>query len=228
MRCSNQGLGPVLQQNEEKGWKPISYASRFLTELESKYSINELELLAVMWLIESFQNYVYVTEFGVVSDHKALQSVSNSNKGNKIISRWVNRLMPFDFAVIHRPERKLGMANYLSRHPSQYEELSIKTEETFNDWFTINVVKEVAPKLHKAEFAKMDKPIRSQKNKAREIEAINENLIVHASAHKFNESKQVDKSQQASSMASESITPKPKKNKVYIQANYEADKSFNK
>ena len=50
--ASKQGLGAVLQQNEEKGWKPISYASRFLTELESKYSINELELLAVVWAIE--------------------------------------------------------------------------------------------------------------------------------------------------------------------------------
>ena len=36
-----QGLGAVLQQREEEGWKPISYASKFLTELETEYSINE-------------------------------------------------------------------------------------------------------------------------------------------------------------------------------------------
>ena len=87
----------------------------------------------------------------MVSDHKALQSVLKSNKGNKTYSsrltRWVGRLLPFDFSVIHNPGRTLGMADYLSRHPSQYQNSCIKAEEMFNNWFTINVVKEVAPKL---------------------------------------------------------------------------------
>ena len=53
--ASKQGLGAVLQQCEENEWKPIFYASRFLTELEAKYSINELELLAVVWSVEHFK-----------------------------------------------------------------------------------------------------------------------------------------------------------------------------
>ena len=52
--ASKHGLGAVLQQKEDMGWKPISYASRFLTKLEAKYSINELELLAVVCEIEHF------------------------------------------------------------------------------------------------------------------------------------------------------------------------------
>ena len=50
-----QVLGAVLQQCEENRWEPIAYASRFLSELESEYSINELELLAVVWSIEHFK-----------------------------------------------------------------------------------------------------------------------------------------------------------------------------
>ena len=84
--ASKQGLGAVLQQKEKEGWKPISYASRFLTDLEAKYSINELELLAVVWSVEHFKNYVYGINFGVASDHNALQSVLKSNKGNKTYS----------------------------------------------------------------------------------------------------------------------------------------------
>ena len=34
--ASKSGLGAVLQQEENGTWKPISFASRFLTELESK------------------------------------------------------------------------------------------------------------------------------------------------------------------------------------------------
>ena len=56
--ASKQGLGAVLQQREEEGWKPISYASKFLTELETEYSINELEQLSMVWSVEHFKNYV--------------------------------------------------------------------------------------------------------------------------------------------------------------------------
>ena len=104
------------------GGETISYASRILTELDSKHSIIELELLAVVWAVEHFKNYVYRETFGVVSDHKALQSVLKANKGNETFSsrvtRWVDRLFPFDFTVVHAPGRTLGLADYLSRHPS--------------------------------------------------------------------------------------------------------------
>ena len=46
--ASKQGLRAVLQQCEVNEWKPNSYASRFCTESEGKYSKTELELLAVV------------------------------------------------------------------------------------------------------------------------------------------------------------------------------------
>ena len=73
--ASKEGLSIVLQQFEQNAWKPITFASQFLTEFETKYSMNELELLAVVWAIEYFRNYVYGTKFEVVSDHRALLNV---------------------------------------------------------------------------------------------------------------------------------------------------------
>ena len=88
----------VLQQCENNTWEPISYASGFLTQFEMKYSIIELELLAVVWSIEHYKNYVYGITFGVVSDHEAVQNVLSANKGNKTFSsrltRGVDRLYP--------------------------------------------------------------------------------------------------------------------------------------
>ena len=49
---SKSGLGAVLQQKESNEWKSISFASRFGTDLASNYSINELELLAIVWSVE--------------------------------------------------------------------------------------------------------------------------------------------------------------------------------
>ena len=44
MRCKQTRVRcEIIQQNEENSWEPIAYASRFLTDSEAKYSINELE-----------------------------------------------------------------------------------------------------------------------------------------------------------------------------------------
>ena len=48
---SKEGLGAVLQQKSEEGWQATHFASRFLTPFEQKDSINELELLAVVWAL---------------------------------------------------------------------------------------------------------------------------------------------------------------------------------
>ena len=67
--ASRQGLGAVLQQKQnEKEWKPICFASRFFTDFEMKYSINELESgLPIVWAIEHFKNYVYGVQFKVIN-----------------------------------------------------------------------------------------------------------------------------------------------------------------
>ena len=49
--ASKKGLGAIIQQSRSNGeWKPICFTSSFLTDFEAKYSINELELLAIVWV----------------------------------------------------------------------------------------------------------------------------------------------------------------------------------
>ena len=57
--ASKYGLGAAIEQNTKKGWVAIAYAPRFLNSLEEKYSVNELELLGVVWSIEPFKYYLY-------------------------------------------------------------------------------------------------------------------------------------------------------------------------
>ena len=118
--ASKQGLGAVLQQNQSnREWKPICFASRFLTIFEAKYSINEVELLVIVWAVEHLKNFVFGVKFEIISDHKAL--MTKPNRGNKTFSsrltRWVDRLLPFEFEVVHVAGRTLGTADFLSRHP---------------------------------------------------------------------------------------------------------------
>ena len=90
--------------------------------MEQRYSTNELELLAVVWALEHFKYYLYGAQFTLQTDHKALLSALKENRGNKTyqsrLTRWVDRLLPFHFAIEHIPGKNMGFADYLSRNPS--------------------------------------------------------------------------------------------------------------
>ena len=54
--ASSHGLGAVLLQKQE--WRPVAYASRSMSETETRYSQIEKEALAITWACEKFSTYV--------------------------------------------------------------------------------------------------------------------------------------------------------------------------
>ena len=49
------------------------------------------------------------------------------------LTRWLDRLIPFDFQVEHKPGAKIGLADYLSRHAS----LEPQPVSTYDSMFTV-------------------------------------------------------------------------------------------
>ena len=125
----------ALEQLTVDGWKPICFASRFLNSTEERYSINELELLGVVWSIEYFRNYLYGKEFTIITDHCALLSILKEHRSNKSyncrLSRWVDRLLPYQFSIEHLPGAKMGLVDYISRNPYQPAKSVSKYDEEF-------------------------------------------------------------------------------------------------
>ena len=78
-------------------------------------------------------------------DHKAIISALKETYGKKSyqsrLSRWVDRLIPFDYEVKHVPGRSLGIIDSMSRQPTfeappppSYDELFvIKSIQAFNN-----------------------------------------------------------------------------------------------
>ena len=101
---------------------PKRLASKFLNKNKKGYSINELELLAVVWSLEHFKYYLIGSHFTLQRDHQALISALKINRGNKTyhsrLTRWVDRLLPFDFKVEHIAGKNMGFADYLSCYPN--------------------------------------------------------------------------------------------------------------
>ena len=76
-------LGVALLQKQGSGkLKPIAFASRYLNDAEKKYSIGELELLAVVWGLEKFRFHLYGKQVQLFADHKALETLLKGNKTN--------------------------------------------------------------------------------------------------------------------------------------------------
>ena len=90
---------------------------------EKKYSTNDLELLAVVWAVDRFKNYLLGKEFVVVTDHKELTSALEGNRSNKTyqsrLTRWVDGFLPYQFKITHIPGKDMGIVDYLSREPGE-------------------------------------------------------------------------------------------------------------
>ena len=112
--ASRKGLGAALEQLDCDG---------FLNNNEERYSTNELELLRVVWAIEYFKCYLFGKNFTVLTDHRALLSVLKSHRSNKSynsrLTRWIDRLLPFDFNIEHIPGTRMGLVDFISRQPNQ-------------------------------------------------------------------------------------------------------------
>lgn len=111
--ASPVGVSAMLTQEG----KVVCYASRALTDVEQRYSQTDREMLAVVYGVEHYHLYLFASEFKVITDHKPLLGIVNSQKPvSARMERWRLRLMPYQFALEYRPG-KSNPADYMSRHP---------------------------------------------------------------------------------------------------------------
>ena len=133
--ASRAGLGAALEQRTPTDWHTVAFASRFLNSNEERYSVNELELLGVVWSVEYFKYYLFGKSFTIVTDHRALLSIMKEHRSNKSynsrLTRWVDRLLPLDFNIEHIPGAKMGLVDYISRQPNPEAKVTNKYDDEF-------------------------------------------------------------------------------------------------
>ena len=111
--ASTKGLGAALLQDN----KPIAFASKALTDTESRYANIERELLAVVYGCERFHTYLYGRSFVTESDHKPLESIhlKHLTAAPPRLQRMLLRLQPYDLTIKYKPGKEMLIADALSR-----------------------------------------------------------------------------------------------------------------
>ena len=115
--ASNYSIGAVLSQIQNGEERVIAYASRSLKSQELNYCTTRKELLALVHWIPHFKHFLLAKKFLLRSDHGSLYWLFNWRDPEGQIARWLSILGPYDFDIEHRPGKKHGNADALSRYP---------------------------------------------------------------------------------------------------------------
>jgi transposase InsO family protein len=113
--ASEYGVGSVLMQSD----RPIAYASRSLTDTETRWAQIEKEMLAITYGLEKFHHYTYGRVVAVITDHKPLVPIMTKPlyKAPKRLQALLLRAQKYQFSLVHKPGTQLYVSDTLSRAP---------------------------------------------------------------------------------------------------------------
>ena len=118
--ASLRGLGTCLIHDD----RPIAFASKSLTGVESQYANIERELLAVVFACIWFNTYLQGCRFTVQSEHKPLEMIHLKSMYNAPpwLQRMLLQLQKYDMEIKYKPAVKCFWQDTLSRCPARYSQ----------------------------------------------------------------------------------------------------------
>ena len=119
--ASLRGLGACLIQQHKGKDQPIAFASKSLTDAETRYANIERELLAIVFACQRFSTYLLGRSFVAESDHKPLEMIAMKNLANAppCLQRMLLELQKYDVTIKYRPGKEMQLADALSRCPAR-------------------------------------------------------------------------------------------------------------
>ena len=115
--ASQYGLGAALLQEG----LPVAFASKSLSDTETRYANIEREMLSVVFACERFHTYLTGRSFIVENDHKPLEMIQlkNLKAAPPRLQRMLLRLQEYDAKIIYKPGPEMSLPDALSRLPGK-------------------------------------------------------------------------------------------------------------
>ena len=125
--ASEYGLGTALLQNN----RPIAFASKTLTDVETIYANIECKCLSVVFGLETFHTYIYGRHITVFNDHKPLEMITKKpiHAAPPRLQRMLLLLQKYYYMLIYKPGKEMTLADRLSRFPSNKENTLIELHQ---------------------------------------------------------------------------------------------------
>ena len=113
--ASLRGLGACLIQHNGED-QLIAFASKSLTDAETRYANIERELLAIVFACQCFSTYLLGRSFVAETNHKPLEMIAMKNLANvpPHLQRMLLELQRYDVTIKYRPGKEMQLADALS------------------------------------------------------------------------------------------------------------------
>ena len=107
--ASQYGVGAVLYQLVNNRPRYIAFASKSLNPAQVNYPATRRELLAIVFAVSKFRNWLYAQRFTLFCDHSALSYLFTGKHESRMLNYWAYILCEYNFTIVHRP----GILNVL-------------------------------------------------------------------------------------------------------------------
>jgi hypothetical protein len=123
--ASKNGLGYVLMQNR----KVIAYGSRQLKPHEVNYPTHDLELVAVVFALKQWREFLYGAKCKLYTDHKSLKYFFTHKELNMRQKRWLELIKDYDLTINYTPGKANVVADALSRKSTETQQMDRELPE---------------------------------------------------------------------------------------------------
>jgi transposase InsO family protein len=113
--ASQVGIGAILYQEVRDARRYIAFASKSLNRSQLNYSATKRELLALVYALQRFRQYLFGTHFRLLTDHRSLTFIHTQRKASYVIADWMDVIYDYSFDVVHCPGALNVLPDSLSR-----------------------------------------------------------------------------------------------------------------
>ncbi|KAG1135907.1 hypothetical protein G6F37_013855 [Rhizopus arrhizus] len=101
--ASAYGIGGVVYQVIDQDIKYNAFAARSLSPTERRYHTNKRELLAIVFMFERYNKWLYNRHFTLTTDHKALIYIKKQVVPNAAMLVWFETIFEYSFDISFIP-----------------------------------------------------------------------------------------------------------------------------
>lgn len=113
--ASNVGIGAVLYQVIDGETRHISFVAKSLNTAQRKYTTTRKELLAIIYALQQFHQYLWGRHFTLYTDHRALTYLHTQRVANSMMLNWLDIILSYDFDIVHLPGLENTLPDALTR-----------------------------------------------------------------------------------------------------------------